>query len=120
MKRRQYSESFKSRVVAAKLAGASPADLAVKHGIPVQRIWTWVALAKKARAVVRGSVAAKGHRSRAGKTSKTSDAERIVTELLASLRPGLVEAIGKLVDLGVERKLASTRQHVLDALQGAA
>jgi len=116
VKRRQYSEAFKSRVIAAKLAGASPAELAVKHGIKVQRIWTWVAMAKKAR----GSVAAKGHRSRAGKTVKTSDAERIVTELLASLRPGLVEAIGKLVDLGVERKLAGARTSVLDALKGAA
>ncbi len=114
MKRRQYSASFKARIVAAKLAGSAPAELAAKHNIDVALIYAWVGKAKKAR----GTVAAKGNRMRA--LQVPTDAERIVDKLLASLRPGLVSAIGKLVDLGIERKLGQARTNVLNALKGAA
>ena len=99
MKRRQYSASFKARIVAAKLAGSTPAELAAKHNIDVALIYAWVGKAKKAR----GAVAEKGHRSRAAK--RATDAERIVD---------------KLVDLGIERKLGQARTNVLNALKGAA
>jgi len=99
VKRRQYSASFKARIVAAKLAGSTPAELAAKHNIDVALIYAWVGKAKKAR----GAVAEKGHRSRAAK--RATDAERIVD---------------KLVDLGIERKLGQARTNVLNALKGAA
>jgi len=110
VKRRQYSESLKSRVIAAHRDGSTPAELAEKYGINVKIVYAWTGKAKKA-----GTTA-----SKKSATTKSPDADRIVTELLASLRPGLVEAIGNLIDLGVERKLASARTSILVALKGAA
>jgi len=54
------------------------------------------------------------------KTTKPTDAERIVSELLASLRPGLTAAIEQLVNLGVERKVDEVRASILTAFKAAA
>jgi transposase-like protein len=109
-RRQRHSPEFVSKVVAARQAGGNATEIAEKYGIRANQIYKWVA------AAARGAVAVKGHRSRAAKT----DVEQIVSELLASLRPGLVEVIGKLVDLGVERKLDETRTTVMNALRRAA
>jgi transposase-like protein len=113
-RRQRHSPEFVSKVVAAKQAGGNATEIAEKYGIRANQIYKWVA------AAARGAVAVKGHRSRAAKTKPDSDVEQIVSELLASLRPGLVEVIGKLVDLGVERKLDETRTTVMNALRRAA
>lgn len=120
MNGKRRSEDFKAKIVAARLAGANVVDLAKKNGIRTSQVYKWVARHEKLRA----EVAAKGHRSRVAKNGKPpapdSDVERLVTDLLASLRPSLVEVIGKLVDLGVERKLDEARTTVMQALRRAA
>jgi transposase-like protein len=107
---RRHSPAFKAKVVAAKLAGANAVELGKKYGINPNQIYKWTSAAAKTKP--------KPDRSKVnGKVD--SDIEQIVSELLSSLRPSLVEVIGKLVDLGVERKLDDARTTVMNALRRA-
>jgi transposase-like protein len=111
---KRRSEDFKAKVVAARLAGANVVELAKKHGIRTSQVYKWVAAASKKQAP------AKNPAKNGKPPAPDSDVERLVTDLLASLRPSLVEVIGKLVDLGVERKLDEARTTVMQALRRAA
>jgi len=103
--RKQYSASLRASVVKAHKSGVSSADLAAKHDVKIERIYAWVTKSRKVAPA---------------KASKATDAERIVTQLLASLRPGLVLAIDKLVDLGVKRKLDAALSNVINSIKEAA
>lgn len=117
--RKQYPDSFKQQIIAERTAGAMPAQIAAKHGIKVSLVWNWMTQARKAGVKIKTPKSRTG-KARAKVQARTGDAEVIVTQLLASLRPGLIEAVTKLVNLGVERKLADARNSVMDALKRAA
>ena len=110
MNGRRHSPAFKAKVVAAKLAGANAMELGKKHGINPNQIYKWTKAAAKTKPT---------DKSKANGKTTDSDIEQIVSELLSSLRPSLVEVIGKLVDLGVERKLDDARTTVMNALRRA-
>lgn len=117
MSRRKHSQAFKAKILSAKEDGANVRDLGKKYGVNPNQIYKWAMAAGEARA----KVAAKGHRMRKlQKNPAPDDVERIVTELLASMRPSLVKVIGRLVDLGVERKLDEARNTVMNVLKRAA
>jgi len=117
VKGRRHSPAVVKSAVASRRAGEPVTSIAKKHGVHISVVYRW--LRNETTSAGRSAAAKKGHAARAAKAADTTDVTMIVDELLASLRPALVDVVGRLVNLGVERKLDETKAALMAALMVA-